>query len=238
MRRRYFAWTWLTLALVLTIYGGYSLIYSSATGKNVSVLGLAFFIAGVLLLIFYLVLFLISFYKKKNTPPQEEEVVIDETPIEEEPKEEVKPVIEEKPAPRVKSTPKSDVTYVNTRPTRSFSGGSGYVKRVGSGPVLRIEEEEILDMRSNTYYRIEGNMVKRLGNGPAYEISGNRIRLAFGGYLYEISGSNVNKTYGGFYASMSGGILQTHDLEEKYEIPSDLNLKQKLAVVALLFGAY
>ena len=238
MRRRYFAWTWLTLALVLTIYGGYSLIYSSATGKNVSVLGLAFFIAGVLLLIFYLVLFLISFYKKKNTPPQEEEVVIDETPIEEEPKEEVKPVIEEKLAPRVKSTPKSDVTYVNNRPTRSFSGGSGYVKRVGFGPVLRIEEEEILDMRSNTYYRIEGKMVKRLGNGPAYEISGNRIRLAFGGYLYEISGSNVNKTYGGSYASMSGGILQTHDLEEKYEIPSDLNLKQKLAVVALLFGVY
>ena len=241
MRRRYFAWTWLTLALVLTIYGGYSLIYSSATGKNVSVLGLAFFIAGVLLLIFYLVLFLISFCKKNKSPPQSEEVVIEEIKVDapiEEPKEEVKPVIEEKLAPRVKSTPKSDVTYVNNRPTRSFSGGSGYVKRVGFGPVLRIEEEEILDMRSNTYYRIEGNMVKRLGNGPAYEISGNRIRLAFGGYLYEISGSNVNKTYGGFYASMSGGILQTHDLEEKYEIPSDLNLKQKLAVVALLFGAY
>ena len=93
-------------------------------------------------------------------------------------------------------------------------------------------------MRSNTYYVIEGNMVKMRGQGPIYEISGSRIRDAFGGYLYEISGSSVNKTFGGFFASIESGYLQTHDLKVKYEIPSSLNMKQKLAIVALLFGSY
>ncbi|MBO4541521.1 MAG: hypothetical protein J5736_06060 [Bacilli bacterium] len=123
-------------------------------------------------------------------------------------------------------------------PAPRFLGGSAYINKVGYGPVLRVEEEEILDMRSNAYYRIEGKQVKRLGSGPVYEISGNRIRLAFGGYLYEISGETVNKVFGGYFASFSGGYLQTFDLKEKYEISGSLSLQQKLAVVALLFGTY
>lgn len=108
-------------------------------------------------------------------------------------------------------------------------------KKVGYGPVLRVEEDEILDMRSNTYYRTDGNIVKRSSSGPVYEISGNRIRSAFGSYLFEISGGSVYKTFGGFYASISGGYLQTYDLSEKYEISGSLSIKQQLAVVALLF---
>ncbi len=91
-------------------------------------------------------------------------------------------------------------------------------------------------MRSNTYYRIEGNMVNRSGSGPVYEISGNRIREAFGSYLFELSGSNLNKIYGGFYASISGGLLKVYDLSEQYEIPTSLNRKQILVIAALLFG--
>ena len=93
-------------------------------------------------------------------------------------------------------------------------------------------------MRSNTYYRIDDDYVKREGSGLAFEISGNRIRSAFGGYLYEISGDSVNRVYGGYYASFSGNSLTKHDLSERYEISGRLTLNQRLAVVALLFGSY
>ena len=131
-----------------------------------------------------------------------------------------------------------EVEYVRPSPTRRFRGGSAYVRQVGYGAVLRVEGEEILDMRSNTYYRIEGNVVKRSGAGPAFEISGNRIRAAFGSYLYELSGDNVNRVFGGYYASFSGNFLKTHDLSQQYEISGSLSDVQKLAVVALLFGSY
>ena len=110
------------------------------------------------------------------------------------------------------------------------------MRQVGYGPVLRINEGEILDMRSNTYYRIEGNFVYQNGRGVLYEISGNRIRDAFGGYLFEISGSNANKVFGGYHASFGGGYLKTHDQKEKFEVPSDLTMGQKLVAVALLFS--
>lgn len=48
----------------------------------------------------------------------------------------------------------------------------------------------------------------------------------------------VLTSYGGYFASISDGYIQVHDLSEKYEISGDLNLEQKLAVVALLFGKY
>ena len=237
MRRQYFNWTWLTLSLVLTIYGGYSLIYSHFNNKNIPILGLVFFIVGLILLVTYLVLLLVSLFQKRNKV--EESNVVTENKVEEVKEEVVKEKekpIETKEEAKRSYVPNKEVTYEYKREARSFSGGSGYVKRTGYGPVLRIEEEEILDMRSNTYYRIEGNLVKRSGVGPVYEISSNRIREAFGGYLFELSGSNIYKTYGGFYASISGGFLKLYDLSEQYEIPTSLNTKQKLAVVALLFG--
>ena len=119
-----------------------------------------------------------------------------------------------------------------------FRGGSGYIKRVGYGPVLRVEGAQILDMRNNTYYMIEGNYVKRNGYGPVYEIRGSSLKHAYGGFLYEISGDNVNKVYGGYFASFNGNYLQKYDLSEKYEVPDSLSIKQKLAIVALLFGEY
>ena len=241
MRRQYFAWTWLTLAIVLTGYGSYSIIYYRANNKAVPVLGWVFFITGTVLLVVYLILFFISlFQKKKITKAKENNVIVEaeEEAVPQEEKNEAIQEVKETPLRPVNQSRKSDVTYECRSRGSGFSGGSGYVKMIGYGPILRINEEQILDMRSNTYYRIEGNMVNQQGCGPVYEISGNRIRLAFGSYLYEISGDNVNKIFGGYYASISGGTLQTFDLKEKYEIPSDLNLKQKLAIVALLFGTY
>ena len=113
-----------------------------------------------------------------------------------------------------------------------------YIKKVGYGPILRVSEEQILDMRSNTYYTIDGNIVKQNGYGPVYEIRGNMIKKAFGSYLYEISGSNVSKVYGGYYASFSGHYLQLNDLSEKYEFTDSLSLKQNLVVIAIIFGDY
>ena len=113
-----------------------------------------------------------------------------------------------------------------------------YVKKVGYGPVLRVTGNRILDMRNNTYYRVQGSIVSQDGSGQAFEINGNRIRSAFGGYLYEISGSNINKVFGGFYASISGNYITLFDLSEKYETTGSLNQKQLLVVAALLFGTY
>ena len=240
MRRQHFEWTFLVLALVLTIYGGYSLIYNQIHGKNLPILGLVFLVVGFILLITFLILLLISFIQNKKKVEPVEKPQLEETRIEEEPvevkAEEPAPVVEKPSEPVREYTPRQETEYRPIRATRSFDGGSGYVNKVGYGPVLRVSEEEILDMRSNTYYRIEGNYVKRSGYGPVYEISGNRIRSAYGGYLYEISGGSVNKTYGGYYASISSGIIQTHDLSEKYELTDRFNLKQQLAVVAILFG--
>lgn len=240
MRRQYFYWAYLVTALVISVYGGYIVFYNLNNKKDVPVLGLVFFIAGIVLLLIYLILFIISFIQKKNRPINNEVVEVKEKEEEIKPeiKEEPKPEVKEEPKPRVASSPRRDIEYRSMRKISRPVGGSAYIKRVGYGLVLRVEEEEILDMRTNTYYRIEGNMVKRSGSGPVFEISGNSIRAAFGSYLYEISGGNVNKVFGGLYASISGNYLTVFDLSEKYEITDSLNRKQLLVVVALLFGAY
>lgn len=239
MRRIHFYWTYLTLGIVLSLYGGYSLIYHAAHNHELTILGLVFFIFGSVMLLLYLVLYLMDYFHKKKNPPQEQviETTVEEVKPEviEEIKEEPK---EEKPAPQFKKDYSKEVVYERSRPSRSFDGDSGYVKLVGYGPVLRVDDERIYDMRNNIYYRIEGNIVKMEGSGPVFELSRNRIRAAFGNYLYEISGNNVNKIFGGYYASFSGGYLTTYDLKEKYEVPSMMNMAQKLAVVALLFGTY
>ena len=237
MRRQHFAWTYLVTAIVLTIYGAFNLIYNHVKGKEMSILGLVFLIVGASLLVVYFVLLLISLSQKKK-------IVTEEKPVEKEPepvietKKEITPTKVEKPATPVRSSPKKEVIYTSRSSSSRFNDDTIYVRKVGYGPVLRVTGPEILDMRTNTYYRIEGHLVKQVGSGPIFEISGSRIRHAFGGYLYEISGDNVNKTYGGFYASFTGNYLQTYDLKEKYEIDGRLVLAQKLAIVALLFGAY
>ena len=235
MRRITFKWTYLVLAIILTAYGGFMLIYNHTHQKEMSILALVFCIIGAVMLALYFILFAIDVFKKKPVVIKQESEV-SETPVEE-------PKAEEKPVEK-KTAPTRDYTYekrtvVNRSRYDSDSDYSSYfIRKVDYGPVLRVTGNEILDMRTNTYYRIEGNMVNQAGSGPVFEISGNRIRSAFGGYLYEISGDNVNKVYGGFYASFSGNYLTTYNLEEKYEVPSTLNKKQQLLVVALLFGTY
>ena len=124
------------------------------------------------------------------------------------------------------------------RSSPSYSYSTVYVKQVGYGPLLRVEGNRILDMRTSAYYRIEGGLVKQEGYGPVFEIRGNQIKNAFGGYLYELSGSNINKVYGGFYASISGNYITLYDLSIKYEMTDSLSRNQILAVAALLFGNY
>lgn len=236
MRKQYFVYFFVVAAIVLTAYGGYSLIYNPIHNKSVPVLGIVFFVLGIVMLLTFFVLLIISAFQNKK---RRKEKKIEEPKVEEqkpEPQVEVKK--ENKPAPTVVKTTRNDVEYEPGRDTRSYSSETIYVRKIGYGPVLRIESNRILDMRNNTYYSLDGNMVKQDGYGPIYEISSNRIRIAFGQYLYEISGGNVNKVFGGYYASFSGGTLQTFDLKERYEIDGHLNLKQQLAVVALLFGKY
>ena len=151
---------------------------------------------------------------------------------------------EEKPKPSSQSVSKqpkenySQRTNTSYKSSPIYSCSTVYVKQVGYGPLLRVEGDRIIDMRSNTYYRLENNMLMQDGYGPVFEIRGNQIKNAFGGYLYEISGSNINKTFGGFYASISGNYITLFDLSIKYEMTNQLSKKQLLAVVALLFGKY
>ena len=252
MRRQHFEWSFVVLGLILTIYGAYSLIYNYANNKDIPGLGIAFLIVGATLLLLYLGLFIISLFQKKNRiveqDQQAEEPIseqvsanedVEEKIVEEQiEKEPIEDVVEEGDSSDEEYIPRESVSYQRNRSIYDSDGGSGYVNKVGYGSVLRVENNRILDMRTNTYYVIEGNFVSEQGSGPVFEISGNRIKLSFGSYLYEISGNNVNKVFGGFYASFSGNYLQTNDLEHVYEISCSLSSKQRLAVVALLFGCY
>lgn len=237
MRRQSFVWTFLVLAIVLTAYGCYAVINAVVKQENIPILGLVFLIVGSAMLVLFLILLVISIIQKRNKRVVEKTIIQDE--IKEEPVEEkideVKSDSTNKPSER---TYRNDVTYERQSSSSRSYLGSAYINKVGYGPVLRVEEEQILDMRSNTYYRLEGNIVKMSGSGPVFEISGNKIKAAFGGYLYEISGGSINKIYGGYFASISGGYIQTYNLSEKYEVSGSLTLKQQLAVAAILFGTY
>lgn len=234
MRRQHFVWTYLVLALVLTIYGGYSFIYNSAKGKEVPVLGIVFLSVGGAMLLLFLVLYLISLVQKKKGKKEETkqtkaEIIEEDIP---------ETIVEKEETPEVKRTPTyqktRDYEYVRSS-SSSYNESTVYVKKVGYGPVLRISGNRVLDMRNNTYYRIEGNNVFQEGSGPVFEINGDKIRSVFGGYLYEISGSNINKVFGGFYASISGNNITVFDLSTIYEMSDSLSKKQLLVVAALLF---
>lgn len=244
MRRQRFWWTYLVGCIVCIVYGGGTLIYHFRKGNGLSIHSLILLVIGSICLLVFLVLYIWSLIqkprKKEPEPPIEE-------PIEETSEEPVKNTSEEieednEPSPVVHPS-NNDVEYVSSRPTSHrtpsrSSRGDAYIKKVGYGPALRVNGDRIYDMRNNTYYRIEGNIVNQEGSGPAFEISGSRIRVAFGNYLYEISGGNVNKVYGGYFASIDSGRITKHDLSETYEISGDLDRVQKLVVVALIFGAY
>ena len=237
-RKQYLPWLIMVIGVIGTAYGTHLLIYHFNKGNGLNVLALALLILGIVCLAFTILLLVsihLSQKKKKNSveePNKEDEPQV----VEEQPK-----VEEEKPAPKIERK-REETTYV-PKEKRNYNSSSSYastsyVKLVGYGPLLRIEGNRIIDMRSNTYYRIENNIVNQDGYGIRYEINGNQIRDAFGGYLYEISGSNINKVFGGFYASISGNYLTLFDLSKKYEMTDSLSKKQLLVVAALLFGNY
>ena len=252
MRKQNIGWTLLVIALVMLGYGGFSTIQGASSQKGAPALGIVLLVIGSILVLLFLVLGLINIWQKKkktNAAVEEKAVSMDN----------IEPIANAEPAKAAKddtncsssngtkensrvSLDKKPATSVyddddayEPRPVRR-SGGTGYVRVAGRGMELRISGNEILDMRSNTYYSINGNMVTKNGSGPAFEINGNRIRKAFGDYLFEISGNHVNKIYGGHFASISGGYLKTDDGQWIIEIPGSLSLTQQLAVVALLFG--
>ena len=252
MRRHHLVWSIAVFGIVFTAYGAHLMIYHGSRGEGLYVPGLLLLILGVAVLALFLGLYIyFSLTRKKANPTFSEEVPTEKEPEEaaeeakpepepapvEEPKEEKKE--EAKPAPKRKE----ETTY-ESRPSRSYessysrSYSTVYVKKVGYGPVLRVEGPRILDMRTGTYYRIENNAVMQEGYGIRYEIRGNQIRDAFGPYLYELSGSNINKVFGGFYASISGNYITLYDLSDKYEMTDSLSKKQILAAAALLFGRY
>ena len=241
MRRINFWWTYLVGCIVCIAYGGGTLIYHFSKGNGLSVHALILLIIGVVCLVIFLVLYIVSLIQKKTQaseqPEPAPEIVEDvnnEEPVEEEPQE----VNSQDDDVDYASIEHVNPTNISHRPSSSNGGRTIYVKKVGYGPVLRFEGDRILDMRSNTYYHIQGNMVNQDGGGPAFEISGSKIRSAFGGYLYEISGSNINKVFGGFYASISGNYITLFDASVKLETTGSLNQKQLLVVAALLFGTY
>ena len=237
MRRQYFYWTYLVLAIVLTIYGGYTLVYHFNHSDKLSVLSLVFLIIGSLMLLLYLALYLFSLKNKRKSIQETAQNPTSEK--EQELVEEPKPQqIEKEIITTTRSAAKNNEVVYEKQRFSIYDTEDVYVKKVGYGPVLRVTGNRILDMRSNTYYRVQGSIVSRDGSGQVFEINGNQIRSAFGGYLYEISGSNINKVFGGFYASISGNYITLFDLSEKYETTGSLNQKQLLVVAALLFGTY
>ena len=249
MRIQRFYWALMVLGIVGVAYGSSLLIYNFNRGNGLNIPALLFLILGILCLLFFTILaifFRVSRKKNIETVKDEKEELIiepdeevEETPISiAEPKPAIEPKqdeIEEENDEEVPYEPRQQRTYSSSS---SYSYSMVYVKKVGYGPVLRVEGSRIIDMRTNTYYRIENNIVMQDGYGPRYEIRGNQIRDVFGGYLYEISGSNINKVFGGFYASISGSYITLYNLSEKYELTDSLSRNQLLAVAALLFGKY
>ena len=250
MRRQYFWWTYLVGCIVCIAYGGSTLLYHYRKGNGLSIHSLILLIVGAVLLVLFLILYIWSLIQKrigkKNKKPEDSKS-IDTPNVETDSKEQAEILKEEPQIERPLNNKREEEhvsnNYIN-QPRKSYGSSSynseqdAYVRKVGYGHVLRVTGNRILDMRNNTYYHIQGNMVNLDGSGPIFEINGNSIRSAFGGYLYEISGNNVNKVFGGLYASISGNYLTVFDLSEKYEITDSLNRKQLLVVVALLFGAY
>lgn len=240
------------LGIVGTIYGAYTLIYQYNHNDVFHIPSLIFLIVGsVCLILFFIIATCNHFYRKKNNKAtvaieeNKEEIINESTITDKEVEEqnldtnsdEVEYEDEETDSSTDEFEYEDDEIDYDYEPVSNstYTYSTTYVRKMGYGPVLRIEGNQILDMRTNTYYQIEGNRVNRIGSGVCYEVYGNQIKDAYGSYLFEISGNNINKTYGGNFASISGGYITVIDLSEKYEISDSLSKGQILAVVAILF---
>lgn len=213
MRRQRFWWTYLVVTIVLAGYGTFSFIYNLNRGKGVSILGLIFMIIGLMMLGLFLGLFFYDYFvTKKNKKIIESKIIeqpveeVEEIKVEKEEYKEKKVFNKEKFRYEDNEEERSKRNHYSTNRSRydyDFSS-TVYVKKQGYGPILRVEGNRLLDMRSNTYYRIEENVIKQEGSGPVFEINGNRIKLAYGSYIYEMNGNNINRTFGGFLLKLTG----------------------------------
>ena len=238
MRRQHFYWTYLVISILLIVYGGFFLIREFGSGSTLFISSIIALSAGVAMLLFYGTLRLVDYLRSKKNPPQlpqsrfetEQET---ETPAATKPEPETErgqgtenPIFRYPDRPSKKERPDT-VTYIAAR---------GYVRKIGFGPVLEINGSRIRDMRSNTYYRVEGGAVYGDGSGLLYQISGKRIRSIGGRELYELSGSNIYQVFGGYYASVSGHFITKYDGSEKYECDDDFPRAILLVIAVLLFG--
>lgn len=249
MRKVYIFLTIAVIGIIGTAYGINALIYYFNKGDGLNVPALVLLILGIICLILLLIISIgrkISEKKKQNSDTsslneqkEEKKEAVQEQKVEKENAVETK---NEETTKMEENVASKGTTYYESSPKQthysysSYSTSIVYVKLVGYGPLIRVEGLRIIDMRTNTYYRIENNFVMEDGFGLRYEIRGNQIKDCFGSYLYEISGSNINKVIGGFLASISGNYITLYDLSQKYEITDSLSKKQLLVVVALLFS--
>lgn len=245
MRRMHFGWIIGVLGIFGTVYGTYLLIYHSNRGNGLNSTALILLIVGIVALFAFIVISVGSLYARRKNKANsyndsgEENITVVVENSQESVENSTISEIEETKQTSIKK--EYDYEHKNEKvyaPSTSSYSSTVYVKQVGYGPLLRINGDRILDMLTNTYYRIEGNLVKQEGYGPVLEIRGNQIKEAFGNYLYEISGNNINKVFGGFYASVSGNYITTYDLSLKYEMTDSLSKRQILVVAAMLFGKY
>ena len=154
MRRQYFTWTYLVLAVVLTMYGVFSIVYSLDHEKDIPVLAIVFTAIGGTMLVAFAILYLISVFQKRKRcsesqiieEEEDEEIEesepeeIEESKAEEENTEEVEPI--EESESNEDEDDFEEVVY-ERRTSSGFRGGSAYISRVGYGPVLRVSGTEM-----------------------------------------------------------------------------------------------
>ena len=232
MRRQRFAWTYMVIAILLSVYGLFFVIREANKNLKLFVPALIALIIGGVMLLVYLILYLVSAKKHK-------EIKVVETKVEDIKQEKV-----EEPTPVKKvnnqvynAKPTSRVAYVNnSRYDSDYSYSSGYVSLLGRGPIIEVRGKNIRDMRDNRYYRIDSNRVYLEGSGVGYIIEGSRIKTINGDLLYEISGSNINKVFGGYFASISGNFIKKYDMSIELELSGTFSKDVILLIAVLVFG--
>ena len=66
MRKQSFYWTYLVIAIVLIMYGGFSIIYNINHHKDIPDYGVILLIVGGVMFVIFLILFLSLFFKRRK----------------------------------------------------------------------------------------------------------------------------------------------------------------------------
>ena len=241
MRRQRFLWQVSVIAILLITYGGFFVFYQYGKNQAIWISSIVALSIGIVLLV---VIFVAFYRKMKKTVKKETLIVPEEKKAE---TEEKQPEVKEKPAevqeekqvkpvtPRRQAKPRS-YYETSSQPRSYYDSENGYVKEIGHGPILEINGHIVRDMRTNTFYRLEGNNIYVEGGGLAYVIYGDRIQSIRGHLLYEKSGNSINKVFGGFFASISGNYITQYDSSRKFEITAQFSSKMILLITVLAFG--